>query len=75
MKIHGDYYEHYGVENLSIDHLNVALCVRSEGTVRKTGFHRFALEGWGETPTWHQRLKKSYTWLQDIYGRCLEKED
>ncbi|MCQ4637260.1 hypothetical protein NE619_11050 [Anaerovorax odorimutans] len=76
MRIHDDYYKHYGVENLSINHLNTALYTRKGGRggqVSSTGFAAMKLEGWGNLPTYHQRIKKSYYYMQEIYGKYLKE--
>ena len=66
MTIHDDYYTHYGVENLSIDQLYVGLADGNEG--RRIPLEPFALEGWGRTKEYHERLKRSYYILQDYWA-------
>lgn len=65
MMIHDDYYECYGVESFPIDEMYVgAMLAGDDGRLRMSAFH---LEGWGETFTYHERLKESYYILQDYW--------
>ena len=75
MKIHDDYYKCYGVENLQIDHLQAALYVKENQAITSAEFKPLELEGWGETPSWHQRIKKSYYMMQDVFARYSGKGD
>lgn len=61
MKIHDDYYEHYGVEYLRIDEMRVGV-----GDGRETiEMKAFPLERLGKKPVYHERLKESYYILQE----------
>ena len=61
MKIHDDYYEHYGVEYLRIDEMRVGV-----GDGRETiEMKAFPLERLGKKPAYHERLKESYYILQE----------
>lgn len=66
MEIHDDYYDgNYGVAYQTIDALYVGV-----GTERTEGRIRLAplpLEGWGNEVTSHERLKRSYYILQDLW--------
>ena len=64
MQIHDDYYEHYGVENLSIDSMFVGV---GDGEDQITLFER-ALEPWGHNVTSHERLKESYYIVQRVWS-------
>lgn len=66
MQVHDDYYECYGVENLSIDEIYLGI---GEGGKEKGRIPMEAveLEGWGEKVTYHERLKKSYYVLQELW--------
>ena len=56
MQIHDDYYEHYGVEPISIDKMYIGV-----GTANsKIELAPMKLEGWGKKVTYHERLKESY---------------
>ena len=66
MQIHDDYYEHYGVENLSIDKLYVGL---GTGETR-IPMAPYTLKGWGKTVTWHERLKPSYYAMQALWRQA-----
>lgn len=63
MKIHDDYYEVYGVEYLTIDHINVGAGDGSE-TIEMVPF---PLKKLGKNPEYHERLKESYYILQDFW--------
>lgn len=67
MMIHDDYYEHYGVEFISIDeiYVGVALEGASQGRIRMASF---LLEGWGKEVTSHERLKQSYYMLKEYWA-------
>lgn len=64
MMIHDDYYEHYGVEYIQIDEMYVGL-TDSAHTEYRVSMEPFALEGWGKTVTYHERLKESYYMIQE----------
>ncbi len=63
MKIHDDYYEHYGVEYLVIGSMNVGV---GDGT-ETIEMVPFALKKLGRKPAYHERLKESYYILQDYW--------
>lgn len=64
MRIHDDYYERYGVEYLSIDAMRVGV-----GDAQKTiQMAEFPLEGMGDKPEYHERLKASYYILQQYWN-------
>ena len=67
MMIHDDYYECYGVENLHIDEMYVGLG-SEESPGQRIMMESFALEGWGKTVTYHERLKESYYILKDYWA-------
>ena len=69
--IHDDYYSNYGVEAVSIDELYAGLALEgeAEGRIRMAPF---ALEGWGESGSYSERLKESYYILQAAWAP-LEK--
>lgn len=65
MKIHDDYYEHYGVEDIPLERMLAGACVvddASNGSV--VDMQPFALEGWGDSVSTHERLKAVYYALQ-----------
>ena len=66
MQIHDDYYDgNYGVEPIDIDSLYVGL---TDGTSSaRTALKEFPLKGWGNTVTYHERLKESYYILQSVW--------
>ena len=68
MMIHDDYYEHYGVEYLSIDQMYVGVSDNSRTDGFRIPMGSFPLEGWGRQVTYHERLKESYTILKDYWA-------
>lgn len=66
MKIHDDYYEHYGVESIDVDKMYVGL---GTGTEARIEMKEFALKGWGNEVTYHERLKESYYILQAYWKK------
>lgn len=67
MKIHDDYYEHYGIEYLTIDEMYLGL-TDSAHAENRISMAPFALEGWGKHVTYHERLKESYYILQEAWA-------
>ncbi len=63
MRIHDDYYKHFGVEYLKIDEMMVGV---GDGS-RMIEMSDFELEKLGKKPEYHERLKKSYYILQDYW--------
>lgn len=61
MKIHDDYYENYGIEDMTVDEIYVGIGTSEENIP----FGRISLKGWGEKVEYHERLKKSYYMLQE----------
>ena len=72
MKIHDDYYKHYGVEEISINKLYAGVGVNGETERIKSG--TLKLKGWGSDVKFHERLKKSYYILQDFWQNQLVTE-
>ncbi len=68
MRIHDDYYEHYGVEYIHIDEMYVGITDNEHDDYR-VSMSPFALEGWGKRVTYHERLKKSYYMLKDHWTK------
>ncbi len=63
MKIHDDYYENYGIEELGIDKMYVGI-----GTGEETiSMKKIPLKGWKRNVTYHERLKKSYDMIKKIW--------
>ena len=66
MEIHDDYYSgNYGVEYIGIDEIYVGVDGNYEGS--RIAFEEFKLEGWGNKPTYHERLKQSYYVMQELW--------
>lgn len=72
MKIHDDYYECYGIEEISVDEMYVGLGSEKD-SARRIRMESFALEGWGKEVTYHERLKESYYVLKD-YWASLDRQ-
>lgn len=66
MEVHRDYYEHYGVELCPIETL--WLGIAREGDGRTIRLKPFAVEGWESNPSYRERLKASYTVMQQLWG-------
>ena len=66
MSIHDDYYENYGIEYIQIDEMYVGLATALEDT--RVRMSAFALEGWGNDVTYHERLKEGYYILQEYWA-------
>lgn len=65
MTIHDDYYDdNYGVEYIDIDKMYVGA---SSSTNDEIKMSPFALKGWGNDVTYHERLKSSYYMLQNAW--------
>lgn len=66
-KIHDDYYQHYGVEELKIDTMYFGI-VAEEGKGQSVSLDSAPLHPWYENPTYHERLKDSYYMLQSAWS-------
>ncbi len=60
LQIHDDYYENYGVENMSISKIYVGV-----GEDSVINLKPFKLSQYGEKASYHERLKKSYYIVQN----------
>ncbi|MBQ8892087.1 MAG: hypothetical protein IJ068_04465 [Bacilli bacterium] len=63
MTIHDDYYENFGVENINIDKMYVGIGVDGD-TIE---MNPLKLNKWYNTVTYHERLKKSYYIVQNMW--------
>ena len=64
MEIHDDYYDdNYGVAYLNIDRMYIGMGTGTENG--RIHLESVPLEGWGNKPTYHERLKSSYSMLQE----------
>lgn len=63
MNIHDDYYEHYGVENKMIDRIYVGIGSSS------IELEEYKLKGWRKNVTYHERLKKSYYMVRELWNK------
>ena len=65
MKIHDDYYLHYGVEEIRIKEIYVGVSTQSSLAVIPMA--RVALKGWNDNVEYHERLKSSYYIVQSAW--------
>lgn len=67
MMIHDDYYAgNYGVEYIKIKEINVGIA--EAGCSERIPFSPVAMKGWGNSVTYHERLKSSYYVLQQRWS-------
>lgn len=66
MQIHDDYYEHYGIEYRGIDRIYAGIGAAGENNNR-IELGSLALEGWKRKPAYHERLKRSYYMMQELW--------
>ena len=67
MNVHDDYYENYGIENLNINKMYVG--IGDESIKAKTiPMDYIKLKGWGNKPTYHERLKSSYYIVKNLWS-------
>lgn len=71
MEIHDDYYDdNYGVAYINIDEMYVTAAQDSgDGRISLVPF---ALKGWGNQVTYHERLKSSYYVMQQLWSENNE---
>ena len=65
MQIHDDYYEKYGIENLSISSIQVGATIKYQGEVAMS---EIPLKGWGRNVSYHERLKEAYWRMQQVWA-------
>lgn len=70
MKIHDDYYQHYGVEYLRIRSMKVGA---GDGS-HVIQMADVALQPLGKKPSYHERLKESYYILQAEWTKSRGKD-
>lgn len=69
MMIHDDYYEHYGIEEMSIDKMYIGIGLDNEDLI---SLDSVSLVGWGDKVNYHERLKQSYYILKDYWMSDIE---
>ncbi len=68
MMVHDDYYDNYGVENMKINQIKIG--IGSEETKeQRIKMDSFQLVGWGKNVTYHERLKKSYYMIKEMWSK------
>ena len=66
MQIHDDYYSgNYGIEYIYINKIYAGICTGSDA--KRAALAKINLKGWGNTVTYHERLKNSYYIMQDLW--------
>lgn len=66
MMIHDDYYDgNYGIEFMHIDFIHVGAGTVETPIIR---MDKVNMEGWGNRVTYHERLKKSYYIMKDLWN-------
>lgn len=65
--VHDDYYEHYGIENLTISEIYAG--IGTEGQTETVPMGKVELKGWGRNPTYHERLKEGYYAMQQLWTK------
>ncbi len=66
MKIHDDYYENYGIEFIKINEIYIGVGCDTDKSSR-INMKAVKLKGWGNNPTYHERLKESYYVMQELW--------
>jgi len=69
MMIHDDYYKNYGIKFMNIKKLYAALTIKKDSKIIRIPSSSLELNGWGDSPKWHTRLKKSFYDVQDIFSQ------
>lgn len=67
MEIQDDFYENYGVEWFQIQEL--FLGAREGDSETPIAMYSFPLKGWGDTPVFHERKKRSYDIMKECWGK------
>ena len=67
MKIHDDYYEQYGVEEITISKLYIGVSELNQKNPTK--MVSVNLNGWYDKTNYHERLKKSYFILKKYWRK------
>ncbi|OUP08242.1 hypothetical protein [Collinsella sp. An2] len=69
MRVHQDYYEHYGVEDMSIDALSLGISVGGDNALSQdvVEMSELLLDGWDTEVTTHERLKPVFSALQEAW--------
>ncbi len=66
MMIHDDYYDgNYGVEYIEIDGISIGVGLGDN----RIPMEFAELEGWGNKPTYHERLKSSYYVMKELWNK------
>lgn len=74
MQIHDDYYENFGIENMSIDSIYIgAASSRSEESV--ISMSEVKVKGWYKDISYHERLRKAYYAVQKIWTSPQIREE
>lgn len=67
MQIHDDYYDgNYGIKDITIKEMYIGAGNKRE----RIALEKIKLKGWGNKVTYHERLKKSYYTMQELWKGC-----
>ncbi len=70
MLVHDDYYDgNYGIEYIKIDKMHAGVGTGDD----RISLGEIELRGWGNKVTYHERLKKSYYIMQDLWKEDAKK--
>ncbi len=70
MEIHDDYYNgNYGIKYTEINEIFAGI----SGLNERIELKPIILEGWGNSVTYHERLKNSYYIMQDLWKEGTQK--
>ncbi|MBQ8589595.1 MAG: hypothetical protein IJ486_03985 [Firmicutes bacterium] len=72
MLIHDDYYENYGIEGMKISEMYVGAAW--EDQQGEVPMEPLKLKAWGRKVSYHERLKRSYYIVQDMWTKGDEGE-
>lgn len=68
MMIHDDYYENYGVEQIHINKIYIGVGSEEDKNER-IQMKEKEVNGWGNNITYHERLKKSYYMIKELWNK------
>ena len=77
MRIHDDYYKHFGVVYKEIDRMDVQLFHENQETLQRTAtpFGTVKMVGWYDNPSFHTRKKAAYFTMQEAFAPYSRRED
>jgi hypothetical protein len=67
-----DLYLKNGIKPTETDGFYAGVIIKSNDSIKKTAMEEYIWNKW-DMPTYHERLKKSYFILKDVFGRIGDK--